>query len=327
MRIALIAIIAVVLSQEKPTWVQIITRGEKNLERLRTLKSTMPQEGFDPAALSKSLGGDPDKAAEFLRTQIAGERCELRRAPRGARVAARGMGRPGAAPGDAGRGQISRLVKRIARGHEAARVRGDAGGRACGGSPDRGGRHEARDRSGAPAKKVRTRPTAAAAHEQAWTRIRRDLDAVASALQSAGATPSAPVAPPSDEVWWVRIGDKDYGRPDGAEEKSVHSPAELPADGVHKVTIRMKIRQGETETTVLDVSLRTMEVFGRVLTLSNVAGEDPKKLTRSKSVKIKDQPDVMAATGVFVPLLTGGGKPISGHPFDLTGSGFRCRTA
>src|SRR6185295_5977527 len=71
MRLALIALVGLLLSQEKPTWPQIVAKGEKNLERQRTLKAAMPREGFDPAALARSLGGDPAKAAEFVRTRIA----------------------------------------------------------------------------------------------------------------------------------------------------------------------------------------------------------------------------------------------------------------
>src|SRR6185436_20276691 len=155
-------------------------------------------------------------------------------------------------------------------------------------------------------KKLKESDAAAAAfQEQVATRIQRDLDAVSAALQAAGVNPPAAASFPSDEVWWVRIGDKDYGRPEGAEEKAVHPPAELPADEVHRLAIRVKIQQGETEAAVLDVSFRTMDLFGRVLTLSNVAGDDPRKLTKSKSTKTRDQIDVMASTGVFVPLLTG----------------------
>src|SRR5204863_7141984 len=48
--------------------------------------------------------------------------------------------------------------------------------------------------------------------------------------------------------------------------------------------------------------------------------ENTRKLTGLQNGKPKDYLDVMAATSVFVPLLSGGAKPVSGHPFDLTGS-------
>jgi len=70
----------------------------------------------------------------------------------------------------------------------------------------------------------------------------------------------------------------------------------------------MKIRQGEEEIVVLDASFRTMDLFGRVLTFSTVAGENTRKLTGLQNGKPKDYLDVMAATSVFVPLLSGGAK-------------------
>ena len=333
MRIALIAVLALLLqeksfdarlaavAQDKPTWNQLVERGGKNLDRLRTLKSTMPREGFDPAALSKSLGGDPDKAAEFVKTRIAGEPARgFAKGAQGALVSRR-----------AGWADRALLLAALVADKSPRLVKGSL---AAAKQPAFAG-------AAAPAvdvpvadvaaklqtdpqrleKKVQASDAASAKfREQAWTRVQRDLDAVAQALQSAGVAPPASVAAPTDEVWWVRIGDKDYGRPEGAEEKSVHAADDLPAEDVHRLTIRMKIRQGDEETVVLDVSCRTMDVFGRVLTISTVAGDDPQKLIKSKSAKTKDRLDILAATGVFVPLLTGAGKPVTGHPFDLTGS-------
>jgi len=324
MRIALIVCLAALLpAQEKPTWAQLVERGEKNLERLRTLKSAMPREGFEPAALSASLGGDPDKAAEFVRRHIAGEPVRgFAKGAQGALVSRR-----------AGWADRALLLATLVADKSPQLVKGTLAAAkqpVFAGAPSTEATGEnviaqVSSKLGTDPKRLQKKAqeaeTAAAAfHDQSWIRIRRDLEAVSSALQAAGVTPSAPVAPPSDEVWWVRIADKDFGRPEGAEEKSVHSPAELPAEDVHKLTIRMRIQQGETETTVLDVSFRTMEVFGRVLTLSNVAGDDPRKFARSKGAKTKDRLDILAATGVFVPLLTGLEKPVSGHPFDLAGN-------
>ena len=322
MRMVLITLLAGFLAQEKPTWPQLVERGEKNLERLRTLKATMPREGFDVAALSKSLGGDPARAAEFVRTQIAGEPVRgFAKGAQGALVSRRA--------GWADRALLlaalvpdksPRLVKGSLAAAKQPVFAGTPGTEAAGPAQVAEVAAKLQTDPKRLEKKLQSADAAAAAVlDQTSLRIQRDLDAVSSALQAAGETPPAPAAP-SDDVWWVRIGDKDFGRPEGAEETSVHSPADLPADEIHRLTIRMNIQQGEEGTTVLDVSYRTMDLFGRVLTLSNVAGDDPKKLTRSKSTKTRDQLDVMASTGVFVPLLTGAGNPVSGHPFDLTGS-------
>ena len=322
MRIVLIAALAAVLAQDRPTWVQIVERGEKNLERLRTLKSTMPREGFDPAALSKSLGGDPDKAAEFVRTQIASEPTRgFAKGAQGALVSRRaGWADRALLLAELVADKSPQLVKGALAAAKQPAFAG-APARAAGELPIADVASKLQTDPKRLEKKLKESDAAAAAfQEQVATRIQRDLDAVSAALQAAGVNPPAAASFPSDEVWWVRIGDKDYGRPEGAEEKAVHPPAELPPDEVHRLAIRVKIQQGETEAAVLDVSFRTMDLFGRVLTLSNVAGDDPRKLTKSKSTKTRDQIDVMASTGVFVPLLTGAGKPISGHPFDLTGS-------
>ena len=322
MRIVLITLLAGFLAQEKPTWPQLVERGEKNLERLRTLKATMPREGFEVAALSTSLGGDPDKAAEFVRKHIANEPVRgFAKGAQGALVSRR-----------AGWADRALLLAELLADKSPQLVKGSL---AASKQPTSAFVPTVEMMVEADiahvAEKLQTDPKrlekkfkdseAASADFQAKVaaRIQRDLEAVSAALQAAGVTPPASTAPRSEEVWWVRIGEKDYGKPEGAEEKSVHSPADLPAEEIHRLTIRMRIRQGEAETTVLDVSVRMMDVFGRVLTLSNVAGDDPKKLTRSKSAKTRDQLDVMASTGVFVPLLTGAGNPVSGHPFDLTG--------
>jgi hypothetical protein len=177
-------------------------------------------------------------------------------------------------------------------------------------------------------KKAQEADAAAAAFQATGEdRIERDLEAVAAALQSAGSPRRRRSRPAPDEVWWVRIGDKDFGRPEGAEEKSVHAPAELPADEVHRLTIRMKIQQGETETTVLDVTYRRWTSSVACSPCPTSRETIPRSSPDRKSAKTRDHLEVMAATGVFVPVLSGAGKPISGHPFDLTGSKLRCRTA
>jgi hypothetical protein len=323
MRLALLALIAALLPQEKPTWPQIVERGQKNLERERELRSAIPREAFDPAALARSLGGDPARAAEFVRTRIAIEPVRgFVKGAQGALVSQR-----------AGWADRALLLATLVADKSPKLVKGSL-------APAKQPTSIVPAAPEAPkatliaevAARLKTDPkrlekkaqesdaAAAAFHDQAWTRIQRDLDGVAAALQSAGVKPPDSVAPPSDEVWWVRIGDKDLERPEGAEEKSVVPPAELPAGDVHRLTFRLTIQQGEAEVVVLDVSFRTMDLFGRVLTISNVAGENSRSLTKLKSAKPKDYLDALAATGVFVPLLSGGGKPVSGHPFDLTGA-------
>ncbi len=325
MRITTFALLALLLPQEKPTWPQIVARGEKNLERLRELRSALPRAEFDPAALAQALGGDPAKAAEFVRTRIAGESYRgFMKGAQGALVSRR-----------AGWADRALLLATLVADKNPKLVKGALAPEkqpafAGMSRPDVeilddktlagvAGRLKV-DRARLEKKAIESAAAARTAHDEAWTRIQRDLDAVSTALQSAGvAVPEVAVAP-SDEVWWVRIGDKDLERPAGAEERSVHEPAGLAAEDVHRLSIRMKIRQGEAETPVLDATFRTMDLFGRVLTISNVAGDDPHRLNTLQSRKPKDHLDALAAVGVFVPLLNGGGKPVTGHPFDLTGS-------
>lgn len=321
MRIALIALIALVLPQDKPTWPQLVERGKKDVERMKELRAAMPREHFDLAALSKSLDGDPAKAAEFVKARIALE--PVRGFAKGAQGAL--------VSGSAGWADRALLLAALVPGQSPKLVRGTLAAAkqpALPGSP-------AAIAAAAPAdvaarlkidparlekKSLAAAEAAAASREQAWTRIRRDLDALAAALDAAGVAPPQAVAAPPDEVWWVRIGDRDYGKPDGAEERAAISPSEIPSEDAHKLQIRMKIRQGDAETVVLHVAFNTMDLFGRSLTLSTVAGENTAKLNKLQSMKAKDHLDVLAATTVFVPLLSGGAKPVTGHPFDLTGS-------
>lgn len=322
MRLALLALVVAFAPQEKPTWAQIIARGEQNVGRMKELRGALPREAFDPAALAKSFGGDPAKAAEFVRTRIAGEPVRgFVKGAQGALVSRRA--------GWADRALLlAALVAdkspKLVKGTLAPEKQPVFAGMAPAAADD-GNLADIAARLKVDPKRLEKKAadsaaTAKTAREAASTRIGRDLDAVAAALQAAGVAPPEAVAAPTDQVWWVRIGDKDLGKPDGAEEKSVHELSELPAEDVHRIAFRMKIRQGETEIPVLDVSFRTMEVFGRVLTISTVAGDNPNKLNKLQSQKPKDHLDVLAATGLFVPMLTGAGKPISGHPFDLSGN-------
>jgi hypothetical protein len=323
MRFVLLALIAALLPQEKPTWPQIVELGQKNLERERELKSAIPRDAFDPAALARVMGGDPARAAEFVRTRIALEPVRgFVKGAQGALVSQRaGWADRALLLATLVADKSPRLVKgSLAAGKQPAGVVTAAPEALNDALIAEVAARLKTDPKRLEKKEKESEAAAAAFHDQAWARIRRDLEGVAAALQSAGVKPPGSVAAAPDEVWWVRIGDKDFGRPEGAEEKSVVPLAELPAGEIHRLNVRMKIQQGETETVVLDVSFRTMDLFGRVLTLSNVAGENPRKLTGLKGAKPKDYLDALAATGVFVPLLSGPGKPVSGHPFDLTGS-------
>lgn len=320
MRFALLALIAALFSQDKPTWPQIVERGQKNLERERELRAAIPREAFDVAALGKSLGGDPARAAEFVRTRIALEPVRgFVKGAQGALVSQR-----------AGWADRALLLAALLSDHSPKLVKGTLAAakqprfavtpppEAAATPADVAARLKT-DPARLEKKAKESDAAAAAFREKLHARVRRDLDAVAAALQSAGVKPPpAPAAP--DDVWWVRIGDKDFERPEGAEEQSVVSPAELPADDVHKLTFRMTIRQGEDESVVLDVSYPTLDLFGRVLTFSTVAGENSQKLNKLQSTKARDHLDVLAGTSIFVPVLSGAGKPVTGHPFDLTGA-------
>jgi hypothetical protein len=63
-----------------------------------------------------------------------------------------------------------------------------------------------------------------------------------------------------------------------------------------------------------------MDVFGRELSVGNVAGDHADRLIKAKGRKSAEYVDAVAGTSVFVPLVSGAGKPVTGLPFDLTGS-------
>jgi len=321
MRLALAALLPLLFAQDKPTWPQIVEIGQKNLEREKEMRAAIPREAFDPAALAKALDGDPAKAADYVRNHIALEPVRgFVKGAQGALVSQRAGWADRAlllATLVADRSPILVKGALAAAKQPAIAVSAVAVGAAA--PADVAARLKS-DPKRLEKKVVEADAAAAAFRERTWTRIDRDLKAVAGALQSAGVALPAEIAAPSDEVWWVRIGDKDYGRPEGAEEQAAVAVAELPAEDVHKVTFRMTIQQGEDEQVVLEGTYRTMDLFGRVLTLSTVAGENTKRFLKLQSVKAKDYVDAMAATEVFVPMLSGGGKPVTGHPFDLKGN-------
>ena len=83
----------------------------------------------------------------------------------------------------------------------------------------------------------------------------------------------------------------------------------------------MLIRRGEEEIPVLDVSARAADLYGQVVRLANVASDNTARLTKVRGPKPKEYLDAMAATTQFIPLLEGvGERPITGHPFDLSGN-------
>lgn len=307
-------------TDEKPTWAQIVERGKQGVELLKEIRAALPRYEIDPAALARSLGGDPAKAEELIRTQIAIEAYRgFMKGAEGALVSRRA--------GWADRALLlATLVAdrspQLVKGTLAAAKQPTLAGTPRPPQPRDVAQIAARfklDPERLAKKSAAAGAAADAFRERAWARINRDLAAVAGALELAGVAVPPPAAPASDEVWWVRIGDQDLGRPEGAEERSLHSPASLPAADVHRVAIQMKIRQGDAETKVLDVSYRAMDLFGRVLTVSNAAADDPARLNRLQGSQPKDYLDAIAAVGVFVPVVTGWGRPVIGHPFDLTG--------
>jgi len=231
MRIAVAALLALLLPQDKPSWPRIVEQGQQNLEREKELRAAMPREGFDPAALAKSLGGDPAKAAGYVETHIGLEPVRgFVKGAQGALVSQR-----------AGSADRALLLATLVADKAPSLVRGtiapanlpypvvSATPVPAASIADVAARLKS-DPKRLEKKVQEADAAAAAARERTWTRIDRDLKAVAGALQSAGVAPPAEIAAAPDEVWWVRIGDKDYLRPGGAEEKSVVAAADLPAD-------------------------------------------------------------------------------------------------
>ncbi len=310
-------LLLVLAPQDKPTWEQIVERGKKNVERLRGLRDGLPRAEFDPKALAKELGGDLEKSTSFVRDAIGHESYRgFLKGAQGTLVSRRGNAADRAL-----------LLAALLDGKEPKLVRGSL-------PPEKQPAPSvvppaARplDVAGVAArlqvdperlkKKAEARELLAGeAAKQLQDRAARDREAVAAALDAAK-IPLPPAPEPDGETWWVRVGDRDLLKPEGAVEEEVH--AEPPPAAFHRIVLRMIIKAGGEEAPVLDVGYRAADLFGRTLTIQNVPGDDPGRLPRLKSKAQKAQLDALAATTLFVPLLTGGKEPITGHPFDLDG--------
>jgi hypothetical protein len=320
MRLALCSLLVLAL-QQKPAWDDVLAAGRKNLERLQTLKGMLPRADFDPAARAEALGGDVDRALDFVRTSIAHEAYRgVMKGARGALISRR-----------ANAADRALLLAALLPGKDAKLVKGalpeekqPAPALPAWAAPDRNVEPIAA-KFGADPAKLKQKAEAAAVRAQEFraalkTRTDRDRTLLALALDTADVHPPRAL-PPGDETWWVRIGDRDLLKPEGAEERAVIDPAQLPPEDVHRLAVRMFIRRGDEEVPVLDVGFRAADLYGKTLRLANVASDNPGRLTKVRGPKFKEYLDAMAATTQFIPLLEGGGeRPITGHPFDLSGN-------
>lgn len=312
-----LALLIVLTPQEKPSWEQIVERGKKNVERLRGLRDALPRADFDPQALAKELGGDLEKSTAYVQANIGHESYHgFLKGAQGTLVSRRGNA-----------GDRALLLAALLEGKQPKLVRGTL-------APEKqpapsivplkqsGTLEEIAARLKVDPAKLKAKaesrePLDVEAAKQLDARVARDREAVAAALDAAKIPlPPAPAA--ESETWWVRVGDRDLLKPEGAVEEEVL--AEAPAASFHRLVLRMGIRAGGEEASVLDVGYRAADLFGRTLTIQNVPGDDPGRLIRLKAKTQKAQLDALAATTLFVPLLSGGKEPITGRPFDLDGA-------
>jgi hypothetical protein len=160
--------------------------------------------------------------------------------------------------------------------------------------------------------------------ENLWTRVDRDVAAVGGALDAAhvrvpgAAGPAIPA-----ERWWVRTdkGDLDptFGQP-GGSETSTHEIEELPSDQFHRMTIRVHIASGGGESTVLESSFRSADLFGQTVVVGNVPLDFGKNLANAGKATAQS---VFAAAGAVTklqPQIMAGGKTQAGEAFDLQGN-------
>lgn len=318
---------AALLAQDKKNdWSEIVAQGVKNVKKLRALRGELPRAEFSIPDLARHLGKDPKKAADFVRDAVAYESYRgFMKGAAGALVSRRANSADRAL-------LLAALLSEC--GISSKLVRGTL-------VPDK---HpapalptrpntaltdeaiaQAAKKAGVDPEKVKARLAAARAGEvkflqNLWTRVNRDLQTVSAALQEAGVSlPQSAHPPASESFWWVRTADGDLLKPADAAETSAHDVADLPKEEFHQVVIRMKIKQDDNERLVLDVPLRSAELFGQVIKVGNVPGDGVEKLLKLNKADWKTIAAAMTSAQIFVPTVTAGTKTINGKPFDLTG--------
>ncbi len=307
-----------------------IDRGASRFEQLRAVASELRQRpiGLDEA-LDK-VGRDPATLSRWIQQRIAFEPYEgFMKGPQGTLVSGRANAADKAL-------LLAELLKRA--GTTAQLVRGtlpvERQPRA--GLPEESSKpptdaqvNEFGKRLGMDGAALRTALTSAQARheklvENLWTRADRDIGAVGGALAAARVNvPAAAAWQAPAEHWWVRTdkGDLDptLGEPGGTETAAC-AIDDVPADRFHAVAIRMRVAKGGSETTFLDRSFRSVDLFGQAVAVANA----PVGFAKTLESGGKLTPEaVFAAAGAvteFQPQLFVGGKTLKGDAFDLNGN-------
>lgn len=315
----------VLLAQDKKSeWSEIVQEGLKSSQKLKVLRAKLPRAEFSIAALAERLGKDPKKAVEFVHKDIGHETYRgFMKGAQGTLISRRGNSADRAL-------LLAALLSEC--GVESKLVRGALAAEKHP-APSEPARtfaepslEEASKEFGLDPAKVKARLEESKARgvkflQALWTRVDRDVKIVSEALRGAGVTvPESVPADPSSDYWWVRTADGDLGKPEDAQESSVHDAGDLPKEEFHRVVIRMKIRQNDDEHTVLNSSMTSAESFGQVVKVGNVPHEGMSKLLKLNKPDFRALTDALTSSQTYIPTLIAAGRAVNGQPFDLSGN-------
>ncbi len=155
-------------------------------------------------------------------------------------------------------------------------------------------------------------------------RVQRDRAALLAALAGKVPAPTGAALPPASEHWWVRTpaGDLDPTLESGTPRTGVEVALDaLPADACQTLRVQCKLRvEGAAEdTSLLDVTLRTADVFGDALAFGVMPVDGTAKVAALDAPTPASVMAALATTTSFQPQVATPQRTHSGRVFDLSG--------
>lgn len=155
-------------------------------------------------------------------------------------------------------------------------------------------------------------------------RVRRDRAALLGVLEGEVPPPTGVRGPVSTEHWWVRTpdGDLDPTLDAGAASGgTVVAIEKLPADACQtlRVTCKLRVEGAAEDTPLLDVTLRTAEVFGDALAFGVMPVDGTAKVAALQDPTAATVMAALATTKAFQPQVSTPQRTHSGRVFDLSG--------
>lgn len=155
-------------------------------------------------------------------------------------------------------------------------------------------------------------------------RMQRDRAAVLGALEGKVPPPTGVRVPANAEHWWVRTpdGDLDPTLESGAASGgTVVAVEKLPADACQtlRVTCKLRVEGAAEDTSLLDVTLRSADVFGDALAFGVMPVDGTAKVAALQDPTAAAVMAALASTKVFQPQVSTPQRTHSGRVFDLSG--------